>query len=93
MGRLFQWAQCNYNDRYKREVRGSESEKEMCPGNREWSHASSPTKECGQLLEARKGKEAFSPQEPPKKNVVLLTHLEHPGLHNYKIINLCCLSH
>lgn len=90
---LSQWAQCNYNDIYKREVRGSESDR-MCPGNKYWSHAGSPTKECVQLLETGKCKETniFSPQAS-KKNAVLLTHLELPGLHNCYTINLCSLRH
>ena len=59
---LSQWVQYNRKDPCKREAGGSGSENVRCDDGD--SHARPPAEERGQLLEAEKGKETYSPLEP-----------------------------
>lgn len=99
--RFSKWTECNHKHLYKWKEEAGKSEKIWGQKQRsEWYNCwGSGAKDCGQHLDATKGKETNSPPEPPERNtscqhlvVTPLDPLFTSDLQNCKIIHLCCFK-
>lgn len=92
---LSRWAQCNHKSSSKREVGGSERERDKKIW---WQVRRMPLLEgghwprnAGGLSKLDKSKEQISPPEPPKETThVNILSFWTSNLQNYMIINMCC---
>jgi hypothetical protein len=91
---FFRWTQCHHKGLLRKIQEGQRQ------GNVIWKAEIGgmwpQAKECGQVLEAGRGKEMSSPLEPSEGDTLILVSedlVQTSDCPNHKIINLCCLCH